>query len=111
MLAIVLKYIIERHQSRADRVVAFSAAVLRVSVADQPVDWLREKVIDVEALAVIDGFDVVSFMRLFEKAMRNESLLPVDKVVELPAQKVAGVGSHEVQERGLAFRVRELCKS
>ena len=111
MLVFIFENIVEGHQPRTDHAVALPSAILRVGVAEEPVDRLGEEMIDVESLAVVDGFDMPGIVGLFEKASGEKAFVPVDEVVELAAQKVAGVGRDKIQERGLAFRVAERFKS
>ena len=59
------------------------------------------------ALLVIEELDVPGNARLFEKAHHKRALVAVGKVIELAAQKMAGVDGDKIQECGLAFCVAE----
>ena len=58
-------------------------------------------------LAIVDHFDMSGEAGLFKEALGDGALVSVDEVVELPAEKVAGVDSDQVEERGLPFRVTD----
>ena len=111
MLGFVFENIVEGHEPCADLRVALSAAVLRVGIAEQPVDRLGEEMIDLPSLPVVEDFDVAGDAAFSRKSITIEPLLPVDEVIELAAKEVAGVGGDKVKERGLAFRVAERFKS
>ena len=79
MLVFIFENIIEGHQARTDHAVALPSAVLRVGVAEEPVDRLGEEMIDMEPLAVVNGFDMPGVVGFFEKASGEKAFVPVNE--------------------------------
>ena len=100
--------IIERHEPQLDLGVAFPAAVLRVGIIEQPVKRFVKQVVDVTLLAEVENSNVSSASCPEQKMLGDGPIVPVDELIELATEKVAGVNSHEVKEAGLALRIPQI---
>ncbi len=64
--------------------------------------------IDVTLLAEIENGNVAPAFSPEQKMLGDGPAVPVDELIELATEEIAGVNSHEVKEAGFALRISQI---
>jgi hypothetical protein len=96
---------VEHHEPRLDVRIALDAAVLRIGAPYRSIDWLGDQVINMPPLSALDHAQMMKPGRLFNEARGHRPAVAARELAVLPAQKIAGMDSDQVEEHRFAIQI------